>query len=92
MFCLLSQSSVEILLRVVEADSKNLAASLGREIMQFEIVDALVGDDVHVRNDVLGDRLDEQDVALLGRDDLPAFRVAERDGLELLVFVEDDHG
>ncbi len=39
----------------------------------------------------LGDRLDEEDVALLRRHDLPAFRVAQRDRLELLVLVEDDH-
>ena len=87
----LRKRGIEVLLGIVKADAEDLAAGLRREIVELEIVDALVGDDVHVGRHVLGDRLDEEDVALFGRHDLPAFGVAQRDRLELLVLVEDDH-
>ena len=50
-----------------------------------------VGHDIHIGGDVLGFRFDEEDVALIGRHDMPTFGVAERDRLELFILVENDH-
>ena len=44
----LRKRGIEVLLRVEEADAEDLRAGLRRKIVQLEVIDALVGDDVHV--------------------------------------------